>query len=47
MPAASARAANLADFNVVEVLIDLIEPGPLASGMKVDVYFRLDGPQRP
>ena len=34
---------NMTDVNVVEVVIDLIEPGPLAVGMKVDVYFRLEG----
>ena len=27
------------DVNVAEVVIDLAEPGPLAVGMKVDVYF--------
>jgi HlyD family secretion protein len=31
---------NLVDVNVVEVLIDLMEPAGLAVGMKVDVYFR-------
>jgi HlyD family secretion protein len=35
---------NMTDVNVVEVVIDLTEPGPLAVGMKVDVYFRLEGP---
>ena len=25
-------------------VIDLTQPGPLAVGMKVDVYFRLEGP---
>ena len=25
------------------LVIDLAEPGPLAVGMKVDVYFRLEG----
>ena len=30
---------NMADVNVAEVMVDLAEPGPLASGMKVDVYF--------
>jgi HlyD family secretion protein len=35
------------DVDVVEVLVDLTEPGPLAVGMKVDVYFRQDGQQRP
>jgi HlyD family secretion protein len=34
---------NLADVNVAEVVIDLAEPGPLAVGMKVDVYFSRDG----
>jgi HlyD family secretion protein len=33
---------NMTDVDVVEVLIDLGEPGPLAVGMKVDVYFRQD-----
>lgn len=37
---------NLSDVDVVEVLVDLTEPGPLAVGMKVDVYFRPDSPQR-
>jgi HlyD family secretion protein len=31
---------SLTDINVAEVLVDLTEPGPLAVGMKVDVYFR-------
>ena len=30
------------DVNVAEVVIDLAEPGPLAVGMKVDVYFSRD-----
>ena len=30
------------DVDVVEVLVDLAEPGPLAVGMKVDVFFRPD-----
>jgi HlyD family secretion protein len=34
---------NLTDVNVVEVFVDLTEPGPLAVGMKADVYFRRDG----
>jgi HlyD family secretion protein len=34
---------NMTDVNVVEVVIDLTEPGPLAVGMKVDVYFRMEG----
>jgi HlyD family secretion protein len=33
---------NMTDVDVVEVLIDLGERGPLAVGMKVDVYFRQD-----
>jgi HlyD family secretion protein len=28
------------DVDIVEVLINLTDPGPLASGMQVDVYFR-------
>lgn len=34
---------NLSDVNVAEVLIDLAEPGALAVGMKVDVYFGRPG----
>ena len=37
---------NVTDVDVVEVLVDLTEPGPLAVGMKVDVYFRQDNPPR-
>ena len=37
---------NVTDVDIVEVLVDLTEPGPLAVGMKVDVYFRQDGPPR-
>ena len=37
---------NLTDVDVVEVVVDLAEPGPLAVGMKVDVYFRHDGAAR-
>jgi HlyD family secretion protein len=37
---------NVTDVNVVEVIVDLAEPGPLAVGMKADVYFRFEGPQR-
>ncbi len=37
---------NLTDVDVVEVLVDLAEPGPLAVGMKVDVYFRPENAQR-
>jgi HlyD family secretion protein len=33
---------NLTDVNVAEVVIDLAEAGPLAVGMKVDVYFSRD-----
>jgi HlyD family secretion protein len=33
---------NVTDVDVVEVLVDVTEPGPLAVGMKVDVYFRQD-----
>src|SRR5262245_59910262 len=34
---------GVTDVNVVEILVDLVEPGPLAVGMKVDVYFRPEG----
>jgi HlyD family secretion protein len=37
---------GMTDVDVVEVLVDLTEPGPLAVGMKVDVFFRPDGLQR-
>ena len=40
-----ARSARPDRRRVVEVLVDLAEPGPLAVGMKVDVYFRPDVPQ--
>jgi HlyD family secretion protein len=33
---------NMTDVDVAEVRIDLSEPGPLAVGMKVDVYFQQD-----
>jgi len=33
---------NQTDIDVVEVFIDLADPGPLAVGMKVDAYFRYD-----
>jgi HlyD family secretion protein len=40
-PSRSTRGQrNQTDVDVVEVLVDLAEPGPLAVGMKVDVYFR-------
>jgi HlyD family secretion protein len=31
---------NVTDVDVVEVLVDLAQPDPLAVGMKVDVYFK-------
>jgi HlyD family secretion protein len=34
---------NQTDVNVVEVVVDLDEPGALTVGMKVDVYFKHDG----
>ena len=37
---------NLTDVSVAEVVVDLVEPGPLAVGMKVDVYFRYDKPRQ-
>jgi HlyD family secretion protein len=36
---------NVTDVDVIEVLVDLAEPDALAVGMKVDVYFRPEGPQ--
>jgi HlyD family secretion protein len=36
----------LTDVDVVEVLVDLAEAGPLAVGMKVDVYFRHENSPR-
>ena len=36
---------NQTDVDVVEVLVDLSEPGSLAVGMKADVYFRHDTAQ--
>ena len=39
----SARGQNSqTDIDVVEVQVDLTDPGPLTVGMKVDVYFRPD-----
>ncbi|MEZ5821013.1 MAG: HlyD family secretion protein [Bradyrhizobium sp.] len=37
---------NMTDVDVVEVRIALSEPGPLAVGMKVDVYFRQEAASR-
>jgi HlyD family secretion protein len=37
---------NMTDVDIVEVLVDLSEPGPLAVGMKVDVYFQRDAASR-
>jgi len=34
---------KLSDVDVVEVTVDLTDPGPLAIGMQVDVYFRNEG----
>jgi HlyD family secretion protein len=36
----SPESRNPTDFSVMEVLIDLADPGPLVVGMKVDVYFQ-------
>jgi HlyD family secretion protein len=36
---------NVTDVDVIEVLVDLADPDALAVGMKVDVYFRPEGPQ--
>jgi HlyD family secretion protein len=38
---------NATDVDVVEVLVDVAEAGPLAVGMKVDVYFRPDAAPKP
>ncbi len=38
----SPASRNLSDFSVTEILIDLIDPGPLVAGMNVDVYFGSD-----
>jgi HlyD family secretion protein len=38
--------ASSTETGVVEVLIDLPDPGPLTSGMKADVYFRRDTASR-
>src|SRR5262249_44739483 len=35
---------NLTDVSVAEVVVDLVDPGRLTAGMKVDVYFRRDNP---
>jgi HlyD family secretion protein len=41
----SARGPRkLADVNVIEVVVDLVEPGPLIVGMQVDVFFRTANP---
>jgi HlyD family secretion protein len=37
---------NQTDVDIVEVLVELAEPGPLAVGMKADVYFRPEPAQR-
>ena len=37
---------NLTDISVTEVMVDLDDPGPLVVGMKVDVYFRSNGPEQ-
>ncbi len=41
--ASSRGPRKLTDVDVVEVTVDLINPGPLAIGMQVDVYFRNEG----
>jgi HlyD family secretion protein len=37
---------KLSDVDVMEVIVDLAEPGPLRVGMRVDVYFRSGEPER-
>jgi len=41
----SREQRNLTDVSVAEVMVDLTDAGPLAVGMKVDVFFRLDTPK--
>lgn len=36
---------KLTDVDVVDVLVDLIDPGPLTVGMQTDVYFRNEPPK--
>lgn len=43
---ASRGPRKLTDVDVVEAVIELHDPGPLAVGMQVDVYFRLDPPKK-
>lgn len=38
----SRGSRNITDFSVIEILIDLVDPGPLVVGMKVDAYFQPD-----
>jgi len=40
----SRGAANQSDIDAVDVMIDLEKPGPLATGMRVDVYFDREAP---
>jgi len=40
----SPNSRNLTDFDVTQVQIDLIDPGPLLVGMKVDTYFEHPAP---
>ena len=45
-PSRSGRGQrNQTDVDIVEVLVDLTEPGPLSVGMKADVYFRRETAQ--
>jgi HlyD family secretion protein len=37
-----ARSGNRSDVDAVEVVVKLAQPGPLAAGMRVDVYFGED-----
>ena len=40
----SARGARkLSDVDVLEVVVDMAEPGPLVVGMQVDVYLSAEG----
>jgi len=40
----SPNSRNLTDFDVTQVEIDLVDPGPLLVGMKVDAYFEHPAP---
>ena len=45
----SARGGQrrLSDVDVLDVVVDLADPGPLIVGMQVDVYFNSDASSAP